>query len=77
MVETMMRLKPVAERTPVTAHFRARDQSLGLEGSVGRVKVMRKGSEGDVEGGGETVGAFSVAVVPVISLDGRGWGLNV
>ena len=39
MVETMMRLKPVAERTSVTVHFLEADQFLvavseGLEGAT-------------------------------------------
>lgn len=33
MVETMMRLKPEAERESVTAHFRFSGQSLGLSAS--------------------------------------------
>jgi hypothetical protein len=35
IVETMMRLKPVAERTSVTVHFFVVGQSLGLEQDAG------------------------------------------
>jgi hypothetical protein len=45
IVLTIMRLKPVAERTSVTAHLRERVQSLGLSISKFGSKATRKGSE--------------------------------
>lgn len=60
MVETMMRLKPVALRTSVTDHLRRLGQSLGLEGS-GVVKVTRKGSL--------SLGVGLVVVVVVLGLE--------
>ena len=45
-VETMIRLKPVADRTPVTVHFLSSGQSLGFSSSVGRAKVTKKESSG-------------------------------
>lgn len=39
IVDTMMRLKPVAERTLVTAHLRRSGHCLGLWGSCGSAKV--------------------------------------
>lgn len=44
MVETMIRLKPVALRTSVTAHLVRVGQSLGFMGS-GAEKVTRNGSD--------------------------------
>ncbi len=44
MVDTMMRLKPVAESTSVTAHLRRIRQFLGFEVSFSPEKVTRKGS---------------------------------
>lgn len=44
IVETMMRLKPVAERTSVTAHFRLVGQSLGFSASYSGLKTTRYGS---------------------------------
>lgn len=43
MVETMIRLKPVADSTSVTIHFLPARQSCGLEGSLGR-NATRYGS---------------------------------
>jgi hypothetical protein len=45
IVLTMMRLKPVADSTSVTAHLRLRVQSLGLSMSKWGSKATRKGSE--------------------------------
>jgi hypothetical protein len=42
IVDTMIRLKPVKERTEVTSHLRGTDQSLGLLGSRGVSKATRK-----------------------------------
>ena len=44
MVDTMMRLKPVAERTSVTAHLRPVLQFFGFSASKGSAKVTKNGS---------------------------------
>lgn len=44
MVDTMMRLNPVADRTPVTVHFRTAGQSFGFSGSKGVLKATRRAS---------------------------------
>ena len=64
MVETMIRLNPVAESTSVTAHFRPVDQSRGLSGSYGNAKATRYGSSCFVAGIGvgrsvQEIGAIS------------------
>lgn len=46
IVETIMRLKPVADNMSVMTHFRVVDQSLGLSESVGNRKVTRFTSTG-------------------------------
>jgi hypothetical protein len=46
MVETMIRLKPVADKTPVTAHFLRGGQSLGFSLSTGAVNVTREALPG-------------------------------
>ena len=44
IVDTMMRLKPVADNTSVTVHFRRVGQFLGLRTSWWPEKATRKGS---------------------------------
>jgi len=44
MVETMMRLKPVADRTLVTAHFLVAGQFWGFSRSMGVANLTKKGS---------------------------------
>lgn len=44
IVETMIRLKPVADKTEVTIHFLASDQSLGFSESLGQLKVTKNRS---------------------------------
>ncbi len=43
MVETMIRLKPVADRTPSTVHFLSGGQSLGFLQTDGAGNLTRNG----------------------------------
>lgn len=65
MVETMMRLNAVAERTSVTSHFLREGQSLGLSASKDVSKVTKKGSSvlsfGDIAAG---VGTIAISIPP-------------
>lgn len=45
-MDTIIRLKPVADMTSVTDHFRDEGQCLGLSGSNCGSKATRKGSSG-------------------------------
>ena len=47
IVETIIRLKPVADKMPVTAHFLRIGQSFGFSASKGVVNVTTRGSCGD------------------------------
>ena len=77
MVDTIMRLKPVAERTSVTAHLRLVGQSFGFSGSNGSVNVTRNGSSCLVSGAGIEPSSIEGAVVIVSLGSWFGFGFMV
>ena len=64
MVETMILLKPVADKMPVTVHFLRVDQSFGFSASNGVVNVTVRGScDADRVGTFVTISMSEVSVI--------------